>query len=214
MARAAAAPEEAADSRELILRAALRAFAERGFDGASTRDIASEAGVNHGLIPYYFGSKGKLWQAAVDLAFGELKAGFDAVLAERGLLDDRVRVEQMIHAHVRFVAAHPEFVRLMHDEGKRSGPRMRWLVDRHVKPLYEVIAALVERARSRAMLPDDLTPLHFFYVFAGATGLLFHQAEECKRLTGQDPFAPEIVEQHARVVARMLLGPPQEETSP
>ena len=213
MARATASREEAADSRELILRAALRAFAERGFDGASTRDIAAEAGVNHGLIPYYFGSKGKLWQQAVDLAFGELKLGFDAVLADPGLLDDRARVERLIHAHVRFVAAHPEFVRLMHDEGKRVGPRMRWLVDRHVKPLYRVIETIVDRARGRGMLDEDLTPLHFFYVFAGSTGLLFHQAEECKRLTGQDPFAPEIVEQHARVVARMLLGPPREENS-
>lgn len=214
MARAAAARQEAVDSRELILRAALRAFAQRGFDGASTREIAADAGVNHGLIPYYFGSKGKLWRAAVDLAFGELKAGFDAVLAAPGLLDDRSRVERMIHAHVRFVAAHPEFVRLMHDEGKRGGPRMRWLVDRHVKPLFAVIEALVGRASSRGMLPPDLTPLHFFYVFAGATGLLFHQAEECKRLTGRDPFEPEIVEQHARVVSRLLLGPPQEEDSP
>jgi AcrR family transcriptional regulator len=213
MARAAAARDEGVDSRELILRAALRAFSERGFEGASTREIAAEAGVNHGLIPYYFGSKRKLWQAAVDLAFGELKAGTDAVIADKRLFDDRARVERLILAHVRFVAAHPEFVRLMHDEGKRGGPRMRWLVDRHVKPLYEVIETVVERARSHRMLPADLTPLHFFYVFAGATGLLFHQAEECKRLTGQDPFDPEIVEQHARAVARMLLGPPREETS-
>jgi hypothetical protein len=83
-----------------------------------------------------------------------------------------------------------------------------------VKPLYHVIEVVVNRARGRGLLAEDLTPLHFFYIFAGSTGLLFHQAEECKRLTGQDPFAPEIVEQHARVVARMLLGPPQEETSP
>jgi hypothetical protein len=27
----------------------------------------------------------------------------------------------MIHAHVHFVAAHPEFVRLMHDEGSAAG---------------------------------------------------------------------------------------------
>jgi len=213
MARAAASREEATDSRELILRAALRAFAERGFDGASTRDIAAEAGVNHGLIPYYFGSKGKLWQEAVDLAFGELRAGFDAISVDTDLFEDRARVERMIHAHVRFVAAHPEFVRLMHDEGKRGGPRMRWLVDRHVKPLYAVIEVIVERARARGMLSEDLTPLHFFYVFAGSTGLLFHQAEECKRLTGKDPFQPEVVEQHARVVARMLLGPPPEESA-
>jgi hypothetical protein len=88
---------------------------------------------------------------------------------------------------------------------------MRWLVDRHVKPLYQAIEALVERARARGTLHADVSPLHFFYVFAGACGLLFHQAEECKRLTGLDSFAPEIVERHARLVERMLLGPSPEE---
>ena len=80
---------------------------------------------------------------------------------------------------------------------------MRWLVDRHVKPLYDTIAALLERGD----LHLDVPPLHFFYVVAGSVGVLFHQAEECRRLTGVDPFEPSFVEEHARVVERALLGP-------
>jgi len=207
MARQAAATQVTAGSRERILRAALRAFAVRGFDGASTREIAAEAGVNHGLIPYYFGSKQKLWQAAVDLAFEELSTGTREILADPSPLDDRDRAARLIRAHVRFVARHPEFVRLMHEEGKRSGPRMRWIADRHVKPLYRAIEVLIERGRARGTLRIDIPPLHFFYVLAGAAGLIFHQAEECKRVAGVDPFDPEVVEEHARVVERLLLGP-------
>jgi TetR/AcrR family transcriptional regulator len=203
---AVAARDQAADSRELILRAALRAFSERGFDGASTREIAADAGVNHGLIPYYFGSKRKLWQAAVDLAFGELEAGFEAVLADSRLPDDRARVERMIRAHVRFVAAHPEFVRLMHDEGKRGGARMRWLVDRHVRPLYDAMGQLLRRAQERGILPADIAHVHFHYILAGSVGIFFQQAEECRRLTGVDPFDEEVVESHARAVEWLLLG--------
>jgi len=211
MAKAAGANQATSGSRELILRAALRAFAVRGFDGASTREIAAEAGVNHGLIPYYFGSKLKLWQAAVDLAFEELKTDAERILANASVLDDRERAARLIRAHVHFVAAHPEFVRLMHEEGKRSGPRMRWITDRHVKPLYRTIEKLLERGRDRGTLRTGIPPLHFFYVLAGAAGVIFHQAEECKRLTGIDPCKPEVVEEHARVVERLLLGPPQEE---
>ena len=58
----------------------------------------------------------------------------------------------------------------------------------------------------RGSLKLDIQPLHFFYVLAGAVGVIFHQAEECKRLTGVDPFDPEVVEEHARVVERMILG--------
>ena len=63
--------------------------------------------------------------------------------------DSRLVAEEMIgdvlsRTWVRFVAGHPEFVRIMHDEGKHDGPRLRWLVDRHVRPLYEGIGALLE----------------------------------------------------------------------
>jgi len=81
------------------------------------------------------------------------------------------------------------------------------------RPFPVSVRARSSGARSGfcGMLHADVPPLHFFYVFAGASGLLFHQAEECKRLTGLDAFAAEIVAQHARVVERMLLGPSPEE---
>ena len=55
-------------TRDHILAVALEAFSELGFDGASTRTIAARAGVNQGLIPYYFGTKETLWREAVDRA--------------------------------------------------------------------------------------------------------------------------------------------------
>jgi AcrR family transcriptional regulator len=55
-----------APAPERILSAALSAFAERGFEGATTREIAAAAGVPHGLITYHYESKQALWEAAVD----------------------------------------------------------------------------------------------------------------------------------------------------
>jgi AcrR family transcriptional regulator len=48
-----------------VLAAARTAFAERGFDGASIRVIAGDAGVDPALVHHYFGSKDKLFLAAV-----------------------------------------------------------------------------------------------------------------------------------------------------
>ena len=203
---AASGPGVNGETREQILRAALRAFAEKGFVGASTRAIATAAGAHHGLIRHYFGSKQKLWQAAVDRAFAELEAELTALLDDDSIEDDRERAARVIRAHIRYVARNPEFVRLMHEEGKRRGPRMRWIADRHVKPLYESFRRLVERAERQGVLSVEMAPLHFFYVMAGATGVIFHQAEECKRVTGVDPFDPKVVEEHVRIVERLLLG--------
>ncbi len=213
-ARTTARTPQVGDSREGILAGALKAFAENGFDGASTRDIAARAGVNHGLIPYYFGDKLGLWKAAVDRAFAQLGAGLDAVQNDPAAADDRERTARLIRNFVRFVARHPEFVLMMHDEGKRRGPRMRWLVDRHVKPLYATLSALIERTPGRRLLPDGVAPIHLHYILAGSVALIFHQAEECRRLSGLDPFDPAVVEDHARAVEHMLLGPAEIGESP
>lgn len=202
------APNLPRETREHIVVAALQAFTEKGFDGASTREIARRAGVNHGLIPYYFGTKQRLWQSAVDLAFEELQGGIEAAAADPAPGDDRERAARMIRAYVRFVARRPEFVRLMHEEGKRRGTRMRWIVDRYVRPLYRSVEVMVERLRAAGQLWLDVDATHFFYMLAGGAGLIFHQAEECSRLTGVDPFDEEVVAEHARVVEWMLLGPP------
>src|SRR5579859_493699 len=60
------------DTSTRILRAAFRRLLDDGYAGLSTRDIAAEAGVNHALIHYYFGTKDKLVIAALDDANNQL----------------------------------------------------------------------------------------------------------------------------------------------
>lgn len=206
--------------RERILDAAQLAFAENGFDGATTRQIASRANVPLGLLRYYFGDKLKLWQAAVDEAFGEVRNGLDVAFSppegEPGSdrsADPVALIRAGIRAHVRYVAEHPEFVRLMHEEGKRRGPRMRWLVDRHVKPLFERLIPVIAHLQDIGRLPKDIAPLHFGYALIGAIDVIFHQAEECRRVTGVDPSDPSVIEAHSRAVEYMLLGSPPAESS-
>jgi AcrR family transcriptional regulator len=57
---------KAEQTRELILSTALRLFREQGYDKATMRAIAAEAGVSVGNAYYYFGSKEHLIQAYYD----------------------------------------------------------------------------------------------------------------------------------------------------
>lgn len=50
-----------ADARNAIMEAALALFAERGFHGATMREIAQRAGVSQGLLHHHFGGKEGLW---------------------------------------------------------------------------------------------------------------------------------------------------------
>lgn len=53
------------DKKDHIIDVAERVFAELGYEGASTRHLASEAGVNMAMINYYFGSKDGLMKAVL-----------------------------------------------------------------------------------------------------------------------------------------------------
>lgn len=57
----------APDTRAEILEAARSVFAERGFDRATIRAIAAEAGVDPAMIHHYFGTKDQLFTASIDI---------------------------------------------------------------------------------------------------------------------------------------------------
>ncbi|NKQ56574.1 TetR/AcrR family transcriptional regulator [Amycolatopsis sp. K13G38] len=65
MARAGRRPGPT-ETREQIIAAARRAFAEQGYDGATVRGIAAEAGVNAALLHHFFGTKQQLFVVAMN----------------------------------------------------------------------------------------------------------------------------------------------------
>ena len=62
--------ESVVETRRLILAAAKREFAEKGFDGARMGSIARRAQVNQALIHYYFGTKDNLYSEVLNWVFG------------------------------------------------------------------------------------------------------------------------------------------------
>jgi AcrR family transcriptional regulator len=68
-------------AREAILEAARRQFATQGFEGATMRGIAREAGVDAALVSYYFGSKSELFIQSLRLPVNPAEA-IDTLLAE------------------------------------------------------------------------------------------------------------------------------------
>jgi len=65
--RRAGRPPGPGNTRDAVLDAARRAFAARGYEAASLRAIATDAGVDPGMVRHFFGSKAGLFQAALEL---------------------------------------------------------------------------------------------------------------------------------------------------
>lgn len=70
---------------ENILFAAEKLFAEKGFEGTSTREISKEANVNISMISYYFGSKEKLFEKIFEVRMTESLLFTKEVLANPDL---------------------------------------------------------------------------------------------------------------------------------
>lgn len=54
------------ETADKIIQAAIRLFADKGYDGVSIKEISRQAGTNSALISYYFGGKAQLYQAVLN----------------------------------------------------------------------------------------------------------------------------------------------------
>lgn len=192
-------------TRERILAAAIDLFSEHSFDGASTREISGRAGVTQPLLHYHFRSKDDLWRAAVDELFGALTEALAA--RQQGLrgVDDVTTARLLVREFVQFSATHPQVHRIITQECKVDGPRMDWLVERHIRPLYEATVTLFARLVEQGLVPD-VPAAHLYYIVTGAGPTMFVLGPECRRLTGIDPTDPDVIDAHADAVCRLLFG--------
>ena len=79
------------ETRSRILEAALFVFRARGFEQATMREIAAEAGVAVGAAYYYFDSKDALVMAFYERSQREMHAGIEAALDHAKTLEARLR---------------------------------------------------------------------------------------------------------------------------
>ncbi len=79
------------ETRSRILEAALSVFRERGFERATMREIAAEAGVAVGAAYYYFDSKEALVMAFYERSQREMQSGILAALDHAKTLEARLR---------------------------------------------------------------------------------------------------------------------------
>jgi AcrR family transcriptional regulator len=99
--------------KESLLRAAERVFGEKGFDGASIRDIADAGGVKIGSIYNFFSDKHALHSAVLERAYARLQEYVEA--AE--LTDDpAANLRRVLGAVARFFDEHPMAHRMIAHE--------------------------------------------------------------------------------------------------
>ena len=201
-------PRPSADpTRSRIIDASADLFAERGFVGATTRQIAAQAGVTQPLLNYHFRSKDDLWRAAVDSLFESLGSSMEDHMEQMRGMDELTQAKLRVREFVIFSARNPQLHRIITQECREDSDRMDYLVEHHVRPLYEATVALFEHLVHDGVVPD-IAPAHLYYILTGAGPTMFVLGPECRRLTGLDPESDELIQTHADAVCTLLFGQP------
>lgn len=100
------------DKKQQILTSAETLFANKGFHGTSTRDIAEMAHINVAMISYYFGSKEKLLQALFEERIKQARLKLERLLNDE-MLQPMEKIHKLIEDYTEKCFSNQKFYRIM-----------------------------------------------------------------------------------------------------
>ena len=152
------------DKRRLILDAAVRVFARKGYHTCRVGDIAEEAGVAHGLLYHYFRSKEELLETIFRETWRDL---LDAVRSvEETDETGRDRLAGIAKILLRAWRRDPDLVRVLVREVTRSSHLQRRIDE--IDQAFAGIERIIAHGQEQGEFRSDVDPRMVSYVFYGA----------------------------------------------
>lgn len=189
-------------TREKIIKAASRAFARGGYDGASIRAIVADADVNQAAINYHFGSKEGLYRAVLQAAVRALMSDGDAAESP-GMLSRQTALRRFVRGQLRPMTARDElsdYVRIFNWETLKPSPVFRQFMAKEAAPFVADAGALARR-----FLPEDATDeqavIGALWLF-GQCSIFVRNAEQLAK----PPFRLKLDEGFVDRLADMIAG--------
>ncbi len=151
------------EKRRLLLDAAVRVFARKGFHASRVGDIAEEAGVSHGLLYHYFSSKDELLETVFRETWTELLDAIRAV--EESDAPAREQLRQVAAILLRSWRRDPDLVRVLVREIARS-PELQSRLD-EVRAAFAAIERIVRNGQAAGEFRAELDARLASTVFYG-----------------------------------------------
>ncbi len=190
-------PTAATDKRRVILDAAVRVFAEKGYHTSRVGDIAEEAGIAHGLLYHYFASKEEVLETVFRENWRELLDAFDRIEAsDEPPLAQLAGIAKVL---LRAWRDRPDLVTVMVREVARS-PQLQGQVD-EIRAGFLVIQRVIERGQADGSFRPELDARLASWIFYGGLEELL-----TGWVLGQLPDGDEAVARAERTVIDLLCG--------
>jgi TetR/AcrR family transcriptional regulator len=191
-------------TRLAIVEAALAEFAEKGYEGATTRCIAKRAGMQHPLVTYHYPTKDILWRAVGTYCHATIRKLWQWIPRESNLTPlERVREE--FRAVLRFSLEHPHFHLFMVNENRPGSPRLAWLVKNVLSRNVGRVLPQIRAAQKAGDLPAG-EPILIHYMLIGITSVLSSLGPEMHAIAGVSPNDPAVVESYWKLVENLVFN--------
>jgi AcrR family transcriptional regulator len=153
-----------ADKRELILDAAVRVFARKGYHTSRVGDIAEEAGVAHGLLYHYFDSKEEL----LDTIFRNTWTLMLDTISGVEALDEPARetLRKVAAIVLRAWRDTPDIVRVLVREVTRS-PHLQQEIG-ETEQAFAALERVIRKGQESGEFRDEVDPRFASFIFYGA----------------------------------------------
>ncbi len=158
------------DKQTLILDAAIKVFAEKGYHGSRISDIAREADIAYGLVYHYFENKEEILRSVFEERWSGFLEAMDEISRRQTTTEDRlVSVAALILNAYR---VRPDWVKVLVLELQRSSRFAEPGQLRAVGQLFHGVAKMLRAGQESGELRADLDPDVAVYVFLGALELV------------------------------------------
>jgi TetR/AcrR family fatty acid metabolism transcriptional regulator len=158
-------PARDGEKGELILRAAIRTFARRGFFNAQVADIARAAGVASGTVYLYFESKDALLGAIFDRVMAEAIA--EGRRALESVTDPITRLDEIARLHLARVGRDRDLAIVFQVELRQSVKFMEQFSSTGVREYLGIIRDAIAAGQARGVFRDGLKPTIAAKLFFG-----------------------------------------------
>ncbi len=194
-------------TRERLVEAAGRLFAEKGFAGATVREICDAADANVAAVNYHFGGKEALYAEVVAHVLRGRTERFpmDGGLAEAAPPEERLRAFVRCFLCRRFDRTRPAWWgRLLAREMRRPCQAVRGVIDKERKGNRRLLSSIVEDLLGPGADTAEVG-LCSASVF-GQVFLYFHGHHVSSSASRAENMTPEKVEDLARHITDFSLG--------
>ena len=175
----------AAERRRALVEAALKEFSEGSYAGATTADIAREAGVSEPILYRHFDSKRELYFACLDEAWLRIRRRIEATLEELGAAEGWKAIGPATMREFKVVLP-SLWMQAITEAGE--DPEIRRHVRRHMRQVHDFFADVLRRVQAEGAIPPDRNPDAEAWIFV-AGSLLVSMAERLGGPLTSEDFA-------------------------